>query len=252
MQNKVTLTLENLSIGYRPRRGEEKPVLKGINACLNKGELTCLLGLNGSGKSTLLRTLCRFQNPLHGRVLLFGEDISLFSKRAMSSMVAVVLTDRISGSGLTVREAVSLGRYPYTGYFGSLSDVDERIIDKSLSSVDILSFESRCLSSLSDGERQKVMIAKALAQECPVIILDEPTSFLDISSRTEVFILLKQLAVEADKSILLSTHDVDLARRYADKWWLMGGEALNVGTPEELIDSGTAPLLFNRGAVKVF
>lgn len=250
MHNSVLL--ENLSIGYRFRSGENKVVHRGLNAALAAGELTCLLGLNGAGKSTLLRTLCRFQDPLEGRVLLDGEDIALIPPRAMAERVAVVITERTSGSGLTVREVVSLGRYPYTGYFGSLSAEDERIVDDSLSAVGMLSFAPQYLSSLSDGERQKVLIAKALAQKCPFIILDEPTSFLDISSRTEVFLLLKGLAREGGKSILLATHDVDLAERYADKWWLLGNGSLHVGTPEELIASGIAPSLFNRGQVKVF
>lgn len=249
---KESVKLCDLSIGYRFRNGGDKVVLRGLNSSLAAGELTCLLGLNGSGKSTLLRTLCRFQDPLEGKVLLNGEDIALLSPKAMAENVAVVLTERTSGSGLTVREVVSLGRYPYTGYFGTLSAGDERIIDESLSVVGMLSFASQYLSSLSDGEKQKVLIAKALAQGCPVIILDEPTSFLDISSRTEVFLLLKKLALEGGKSILLSTHDVDLARKYADRWWLLGNGALHVGPPEELIVSGTAPSLFNRGPVKVF
>lgn len=247
-----SVRLDNLSIGYRFRKGGNKVVHSGLNATLAAGELTCLLGLNGAGKSTLLRTLCRFQDPLEGRVLLNGEDIALVSPKAMAEKVAVVLTERTSGSGLTVREVVSLGRYPYTGYFGSLSAEDERIIDNSLSAVGMLSFAPQYLSSLSDGERQKILIAKALAQGCPVIILDEPTSFLDVSSRTEVFLLLKRLAREGGKSILIATHDVDLARKYADKWWLLGNGSLHVGSPEELIASGIAPSLFNRGQVQVF
>jgi len=219
---------------------------------LRSGELTCLLGLNGAGKSTLLRTLCRFQDPISGTVLLEGRNLNSYPFSEISSMVAVVLTDRTSGSGLTVREVVSLGRYPYTGYFGGLTSGDEAIIGGALEAVGMSSFADEYLSGLSDGERQKVMVAKALAQESPVIILDEPTSFLDISSRIEVMQLLKTLTSSRRKAVLVSTHDVELARRYADTWWLMGKDAFHVGPPEELISSGTAGTLFNRGDVRVF
>lgn len=247
-----SLKLENLSIGYRLRHGAVKVVRSGLNASLRSGELTCLLGLNGAGKSTLIRTLCRFQDQISGNVLLFGKSLKDYTPSQVASSVAVVLTDRTSGSGLTVREVVSLGRYPYTGYFGTLTSEDGTIIDESLAAVGMFSFSDDYMSGLSDGERQKVMVAKALAQQSPVIILDEPTSFLDISSRIEIMQLLKNLSVSQNKSILVSTHDVELARRFADVWWLMGKDSFQIGAPEDLIASGVAAALFNRGDVKVF
>lgn len=247
-----SLQLKDLSIGYRLRRSNVKVVKNGLNASLRSGELTCLLGLNGAGKSTLLRTLCGFQDQISGEIFLLGRNLKDYTPSQIASTVAVVLTDRASGSGLTVREVVSLGRYPYTGYFGRLTPEDESIIDESLNAVGMSSFATEYLSGISDGERQKVLVAKALAQQCPVIILDEPTSFLDISSRIEIMQLLQKLAWSKDKSILVSTHDIELARRYADTWWLMGKDSFHVGTPEELISSGTAGSLFNRGDVRVF
>jgi len=247
-----TLELRNLSIGYRLRHGIVKEVRSGLNVTLRPGELTCLLGLNGAGKSTLLRTLCRFQDPISGTVLLDGRNLESYSASELSSRVAVVLTDKTSGSGLIVHEVISLGRYPYTGYFGTLSEKDNGIIENALQAVGMSTFATEYMSALSDGEKQKVMVAKALAQESGVIILDEPTSFLDISSRIEIMQLLRTLAWEQGKSVLVSTHDVELARRYADTWWLMGKNSFHVGSPEELISSGTAAALFNRGDVKVF
>lgn len=246
------LVLRDVSIGYKFRRGKVKTVRTGLSVCLIPGQLTCLLGLNGAGKSTLLRTMCRFQDPLSGSVSLGNRNLNSFSASELSSKVAVVLTERTSGSGLTVREVVSLGRYHYTGYFGTLTEGDERVIDAALEAVGMEGYDSEYMSGLSDGERQKILIAKAVAQESPVIILDEPTSFLDVSSRMEMFILLRNLAHKRGKSILLSTHDVELARRFADIWWLMGKDAFHVGTPDELIDSGTAAALFNRGDIRVF
>jgi len=249
----TVLELKDLAIGYRMGRSGERIVRSGLSAVLPKGGLTCLLGLNGAGKSTLLRTLCGFQDPLGGQVLLEGRNLAEYGRKELSTRIAVVLTDSSSGQGLTVEEVVSLGRYPYTGYFGLLSARDTDIVRSSLRMVGMTDFSSRAVSGLSDGERQKVMIAKALAQECPVILMDEPTAFLDISSKEEMMLLLSRLAHDSLKSILLSTHDVNLARRYADCWWLLGGDGpLHTGTPEELIASGIAPALFNRGDIRIF
>jgi len=249
----AVLELKDLKIGYRMGRSAEKVIRSGLSATLPKGELTCLLGLNGAGKSTLLRTLCGFQDPLGGSVLLCGRNLAEYDRKSLSMQIAVVMTDPSSGQGLTVEEVVSLGRYPYTGYFGHLSAYDLEIVGNSLGMVGMTDFASRAVSGLSDGEHQKVMIAKALAQECPIILMDEPTAFLDISSRTEMMLLLSRLAHDSLKSILISTHDVDLACRYADRWWLLGEDGpVHTGTPEELIASGIAPALFNRGEVRVF
>jgi len=249
----TVLELKDLSVGYRMGRTGDHLVGSGLSAVLRTGEMTCLLGLNGAGKSTLLRTICGFQDPLDGEVLLEGKSLAEYGRKDLSTLIAVVMTDRSTGHGLSVEEVVSLGRYPYTGYFGHLSVRDMEVVRSSLKMVGMADFASRDVGGLSDGERQKVMIAKALSQECPVILMDEPTAFLDISSKEEMMLLLSRLAHDSDKSILISTHDVDLARRYADRWWLLGGDGpLHTGTPGELISSGIAPALFNRGDIRVF
>ena len=171
------ITTSNLSIGYKISNGNVKEIDKDLNLTLRRGEVTTLLGVNGSGKSTLIRTLCGFIPPISGSVELLGKNLESYSKEKLSSIVSVVLTERVSDGGLTVYEIVSLGRYPYTGFFGRLSDRDKAVIEQSLKDISIWDMKDKFISELSDGERQKVMIAKSIAQESQVIILDEPTSF---------------------------------------------------------------------------
>lgn len=216
------LSFRNLSTGYG-----DTVVSEGLTASLQVGKVTCLLGPNGVGKSTLLRTLAGYQKPLSG-------DMDKVSPETLG----VVLTERIDTMGLNVREVVSMGRHPYTGYFGMLGKEDQRIVDEALrlTHTEILAF--RKFSSLSDGERQKVMIAKALAQETPIILMDEPSAFLDFPSKVGLMLLLKNLAVKHNKAILLSTHDVGIALKTADILWLMQGKGMLIGTPEELEVNG--------------
>ena len=208
---------DNLTIGYHLGRKGEKVVARGLSATLAGGQLTCLLGRNGSGKSTLLRTLAERWK---------GE-------------VAVVLTDRVDVKNMTVEEVVGLGRTPYTNFWGMLSAEDKAVVAQSMQQVGIGALARRDFSTLSDGERQKVMIAKALAQQTPLVLLDEPTAFLDYPSKREVMVLLSQLAHEQGKAVLLSTHDVELAEQYADQIWFfhqesMGDIRLLTGTAHEL------------------
>ena len=198
-----------------------------LNAALYRGKVTCLLGANGAGKSTLLRTLAGYQPYLSGEMTKVSPET-----------MGVVLTERIDAMGLRVREVVAMGRHPYTGYFGRLSDADENIIDEALRQVHVEHFAQRKFSSLSDGERQKVMIAKALAQQTPVILMDEPSAFLDFPSKVELMLLLRELAHTQEKAILLSTHDVGIALKMADELWLMQDQNMTIGTPHELLQSG--------------
>ena len=198
-----------------------------LNAALYRGKVTCLLGANGAGKSTLLRTLAGYQPYLSGEMTKVSPET-----------MGVVLTERIEAMGLRVREVVSMGRHPYTGYFGRLSDADENIIDEALRQVHVEHFAQRKFSSLSDGERQKVMIAKALAQQTPMILMDEPSAFLDFPSKVELMLLLRELAHTQEKAILLSTHDVGIALKMADELWLMQDQNMTIGTPQELLQSG--------------
>jgi iron complex transport system ATP-binding protein len=236
----MLLTTENLSIGY----SAQKPVAANLSLSLAKGQMTSLLGPNGVGKSTLLRTIAGLQAPLSGSVTVCGELLSAISVSELSRRIALVLTDKVSAGGLTVFELVSMGRQPYTGFFGRLSDSDRAIIDQSMIEVGITDKADRHVAELSDGERQKVMIAKALAQQTPIIILDEPTAFLDAAARIDVMRLLHRLAAESQKAILLSTHDIDVATQLSDNLWLMNGNGLSCGTVAEIVGSGLLDNLF--------
>lgn len=230
----MIIQTKNLTIGYKT-----KVIHSNLNLGLKRAQLTSILGVNGSGKSTLIRTLCGFIPPLSGEIFLFGKPITRYSKEELSSIISVVLTERVNDGGLTVYEIVSLGRYPYTGFFGRLSERDREVIEKSLNDVGIWGMRDMFISELSDGERQKVMIAKSLAQESKIIILDEPTSFLDLKSRMEIIGLLRTLAATNGTTFLLSLHDLELSLQYSDSLWVMSrGEGMECGQTESMVLSG--------------
>lgn len=233
-----TVRLEDLSIGYASRKNR-KVVATGINASLHSACMTCLIGPNGVGKSTLLRTLSAFQPPLGGKVFIHDSDLSSLNEKQLARLIGVVLTVRPDVRNMTVEEMVAMGRSPYTGFWGTLGSEDHAIVDDAIAMVGIEALSQRMIQSLSDGERQKVMIAKALAQQTPVIFLDEPTAFLDYPSKVEMMQTLHHLSRTADKTIFLSTHDLELALQIADTVWLMSeGKNISIGTPRELADSG--------------
>lgn len=234
------LSVSNLSIGYQLSPLEKKVVAADINLSLPKGELVCLLGPNGAGKSTLMRTLSGMQKPLHGSVVLDQVNIHEIPARSLAKKLSVVLTERVEGGLLTAYEVVSLGRYPYTNWSGSLTDHDHAVVTEAIRQVGAQELATRTLTELSDGERQKIMMARALAQEPQVMILDEVTAFLDLPRRVEFMRLLRKMAHETNRAILLSTHDLDLALRSADKIWLLPkGGALVEGAPEDLVLNGS-------------
>ena len=249
MESVHILEVENLAIGY----GKDSSAIKiaeGIDFTLDKGEFVLILGCNGAGKSTLLRTLSAVQKTLEGRVKICGEDIFETSPRQLAQRVSAVFTDKTMAGGLLVEEVVALGRYPYTDFWGKLGAEDREAVQSSLSLVGMVHKSKRYLSQLSDGERQKVMIAKALAQQTPLIILDEPTAFLDLPSRIEILYLLKRLAKEEGKTIMLSTHDVEQSLAVADKLLLLGEDGLKFKSTSEAIESGDVTKLFeSRGVV---
>ena len=246
MTDGETIQLINLGIGYMTKHGV-RTVAEGINGTIRKGELTCLLGANGVGKSTLLRTLSAFQPMTAGEVLIEGHDMTSFSDKEMSRLIGVVLTEKPDVRNMRVRELVSLGRSPYTGFWGTYSKEDLKIVDEAISLVGIDTLSRRMVHTLSDGERQKVKIAKALAQQTPVIYLDEPTAFLDYPSKVEVLQLLRRISREAGKTIFLSTHDVELALQLADTVWLMSHEeGMTVGTPRQLAQQGALSRFIER------
>lgn len=249
MNRSATIQLRQLSIGYKGK-SHHKVVAENICCDLFSGELTCLLGTNGVGKSTLLRTLAGFQPKLNGRILLEGKELEKYTARELSAVISVVLTEKCDIRNMTVRELVGMGRSPYTGFWGKLSREDREIVEKAIESVNIGQLASRMLHTLSDGERQKAMIAKALAQETPVIYLDEPTAFLDFPSKVEIMQLLHQLTRETRKTIFLSTHDLELALQIADKIWLMDKtNGISSGTPEDLALKGNLSHFFARKGI---
>ncbi|QIK60387.1 ABC transporter ATP-binding protein [Dysgonomonas sp. HDW5A] len=244
-----TIQLRNLSIGYLTKNNR-KIVASDINADIFSGELTCLLGANGIGKSTLLRTLSAFQPKLGGQIYIEGKEIETYSEKQLSTLIGVVLTEKCDIKNMTARELIGLGRSPYTGFWGTLSDTDKAIVDKAISMVKIENLASRMMHTLSDGERQKVMITKALAQETPIIFLDEPTAFLDFPSKVEIMQLLHRLSRQTNKTIFLSTHDLELALQIADKIWLIDKQSgINIGTPEDLSLSGHLTSFFARKGI---
>jgi len=235
MKHEETIRIEKLAIGYQGRHSV-KTVAEGITDCIHSGELTCLLGENGAGKSTLLRTLSGFLPPVSGEITILGKPLRSYRERELATVIGVVLTERTNLQNMTVEELVGMGRSPYTGFWGRLSDKDRAKVEEALALVGIFALRGRMVQTLSDGERQKVMIAKALAQETPIIFLDEPTAFLDYPSKVEILRLLGRLSRDFGKTIFLSTHDLELALRVADRVWLMSRQGrLQTGSPDRLV-----------------
>lgn len=251
----TTITLQNLSIGYRSKQ-QLRVVASHLNASLQRGKLTCLLGANGIGKSTLIRTLAGFLPSLDGDILIQGKPLSSYFPRQLAKEIGVVLTTKSDTPKLSVREIIGIGRSPYTGFWGRLTANDEEIVSDAIHQVGIESLAERPLMELSDGERQKVMIAKSLAQQTPIIILDEPTAFLDFPSKIEILQTLRHLAHDNQVSILLSTHDVELALQLSDCIWLMERDdihdqsRLSVGTAQELASDGSLSRFIDREGIR--
>lgn len=230
-ENYPLIELRGLSAGYG-----RKVLVAGAMAQVRAGEMVTLLGANGAGKSTLLKTVCGEIAPLCGEAFVGGRNTRKVSRQELAKLLAVVNTDRVEADGLTVRELVGMGRYPYTGFFGRLDREDYRIVDEALEAVGMSEYASRGVSSLSDGERQKTMVARALAQSTPVIVLDEPTAFLDVASRVELNALLCSLAQKEGKAVLMTSHDVAQALEQSSRVWLLTGDG-------KLTDASTGELI---------
>ncbi len=245
------LTTHNLTIGYKTSRRSTRVVAADISVSLQAGELVCLLGPNGAGKSTLLRTLAGMQPPINGQVLLLGDNVYKLAPQELAKRLSLVLTERVDVGMLSAYTLVTLGRYPYTNWWGQLTPHDQEIALWAIQAVGAAHYSERTVSELSDGERQKVMIARALAQSPVLMLLDEPTAFLDLPRRVEIMRLLRQLARETNQAILLSTHDLDLALRIADRVWLLPLNApLQIGAPEDLVLSGAFADTFQSEGVE--
>ncbi len=245
MKREETIRLESLAIGYHGKHSV-KVVAEGISDSICSGELTCLIGENGAGKSTLLRTLSGFLPPVSGEIDILGKPLKSYRETDLAKVIGVVLTEKNNLQNMTVEELVGMGRSPYTGFWGRLRTEDKEKVAQAIALVGIGELKDRMVQTLSDGERQKVMIAKALAQETPIIFLDEPTAFLDYPSKVEILNLLHRLSSEEGKTIFLSTHDLELALRVADRVWLMTKKgAVQTGSPDNLvIDPDTGRFLF--------
>ncbi len=244
----IVLETHSLAIGYK-KVGHPALILSDhLNLTFTKGEVVALLGPNGSGKSTLIRTLAGLQAPIHGTVEILGQTVKSNQVRQTAQVLSIVLTERIEVRDLTVFQLVSMGRYPYTGWLGRLNREDRAKTHEAMEMVRLNDFAERCLHELSDGEQQRALLAKALAQDTPVIILDEPTAHLDLPNRISLMRLIRNLADQTGKSILFSSHDLDLAVHTADTLWLLRqGGLLIAGKPDDLVRGNTLEDTFGAG-----
>lgn len=248
-ENNAILTTHDLAVGYRNGK-QQVTLLSGLDLVMEKGKLVAMLGQNGAGKSTLLRALTCDERPLNGTIEVNGKDLLTMSQKDRSRLIGLVSTERIQAGALTVRELVGLGRQPHTGFLGRLDDEDRAIIQQAMTDSGIISKADEYMASLSDGERQKAMIARALAQQTPIIILDEPTAFLDVASRIETMRLLQTLAHERGKAVLLSSHDISQSLMLADELWLITTDRqVLTGNPSKLVAEGAMDRLFENRSI---
>ncbi len=243
--NRSVLDIENLTVGYK-----NQSVVQNINFHLKTGEFCAIVGVNGIGKSTLLRTLGNLQPPLSGQIKLHQTPLENYSFSKIAQEIALVLTEPIATKNLTVRELVTLGRQPYTNWLGNLTNDDKLQIDLCLKTFDLESLKDRKCFELSDGQLQRVLIAKAMAQDTPIILLDEPTTHLDLSHKVQIFKLLQQLAHEHEKTVLFTTHEIDMALQLCDKMLLLNSSENLFGSPKELIKKGVFDTLFPSDLVE--
>lgn len=246
---KHIIKTSNLSIGYASKKNNTV-VASELNIELDSGKMVCLLGKNGIGKSTLLRTLTKVQSALDGNVYLNNQKLEKYSSLELAKTLSLVFTERLPESSLTVFELVALGRQPHTNWIGYLTSEDMEIIQNAFKKTKTEHLMNSKFYELSDGQLQRVMIARALAQNTPIIILDEPTAHLDLHHTINTFSLLKNLASEFNKTIIISTHEINLALQLADELWLMSPQKFVSGTTEELIKSNELDLLFNSENVR--
>lgn len=247
----MVLTAQDLTIGYAHSRADKTVIAQDLNLELHAHELVCLVGPNGVGKSTLLRTLTGLQPALGGTLLIQGKPLEKYNNKAIARLVSVVLTAPVQVGAMKVRNLVGLGRFPFTGLFDSRNPEDDAAVQTALEMTGAESLAERFVHELSDGERQRVMIARALAQEPMLLVLDEPTAFLDLPGRVATMQLMRELAHTHGKAVLASTHDLDQAMHLADRMWLMGKDgAILQGAPEDLVLSGAFGTTFAQPNLK--
>ena len=243
----IVLKTENLSIGYQSKK-TQNIVASKIDIAIEKGKLA-VLGKNGIGKSTLLRTIAKVQEPLNGEIFINQKNIEKFTNKELSTVLSLVLTERLPESQMTVFELVALGRQPYTNWIDSLSKTDLEKINWAIEQTEISHLRDKFFYELSDGQLQRVLIARALAQDTDIIILDEPTAHLDLHHTIKIFSLLKKLVSETSKTIILSTHEVNLAIQFANEIVLFTDDKIFTGNPTQLITENAFDNLFPKEIV---
>jgi iron complex transport system ATP-binding protein len=243
------LSVESLSIGFGSGR-RKKIILPPLNGSAMKGELIAVIGRNGIGKSTLLRTMAGLRKSIGGSVFYSGINIRDLERNDLARKAGYVSTEIINVSNMNVYDLVSLGRYPYTNWYGYIGKADNEIIMNAMHKTSIAGFSNRLLSELSDGERQKAMIARMIVQDTSIMLMDEPTAFLDIESKFSIFHLLHQLTHEEGKTIIFTTHDLQMAVSHSDKIWLINEDGLEEGAPEDLILNGDFDRLFSSSSLQ--
>jgi iron complex transport system ATP-binding protein len=238
------IRFDNIRLGYGNRT-----LIENLSATVERGALTALVGRNGTGKSTLLRAIAQLGEVLSGEILLDGRPLQTLAPSEMASMVAFVTTDKVRIANLRCRDVVALGRAPYTNWIGRMQEQDKAIVEQALESVDMSDYADKTMDRMSDGECQRIMIARALAQQTPIILLDEPTAFLDMPNRYELCTLLRRLAHEEQKCILFSTHELDIALSLCDAIALIAPPELHILPTDEMVRSGHIERLFTTGIV---
>lgn len=243
---KHILEIHNLEIGYHISKRIHNSLFSNINLTASEGELIAVIGKNGVGKSTLLRNIAGLQNSIQGDILLNKKNIIGYSRADFARLVSFVSTEIVNINNLRVFDLVALGRFPHTNWFGKLETKDLKSVSKALEMVGMKSFVNKNINEISDGERQRVMIARTLAQDTPVIVLDEPTAFLDLPNKYEIVHLLNNLSKTENKTIIFSTHDLNIAIQETDKIWLMLNDSIIEGAPEDLILNETFNQIFDN------
>ncbi len=239
------LQLVNLEIGFKG-----KSILNNITVSAGVHELVALIGANGTGKSTLLRTIAALMKKRGGELLINEVEIEKYKPVALAKQISFVSTENVGAEQMKVKEIVMLGRFPFTNWLGKLSKEDELVISEAMRDAGIIHLQNKNIFELSDGERQRVMIARALAQSTPLILLDEPTAFLDIPNKFELFRMLRKQTSESEKTIIFSTHDIELALEFSDKIWIIEEKNLSEITPENLIMDGKINTIFKQNNLK--
>lgn len=243
------LSLNSLRIGYSSG-GNAKMLLSPLEASARQGELIALIGRNGTGKSTLLRTLAGLQKPLGGDILYSGRSIRNYTRRDIARKIGYISTEIVKVSNMRVYDLVALGRFPYTNWYGKIDEENDVIIRDAIEKTGMAALSGRFITELSDGERQKAMIARILAQDTGIMVMDEPTAFLDIGSKFEILHLMHVLSQKSGKTIIFSTHDLNAAMSQADKIWLIQDDRLLEGAPEDLMLSGAFENLFDSQDIR--